>query len=492
MVQTLDGYTIGVAAFAAIGTFLFGFDSGIVTTTIAHQSWKDYFGHPSTAQTGAVVATYIAGECVGAIFQMAVGDKLGRLRLMQLMCIIVTIGTILQTASVNFGMFLAGRILAGMAVGGLIGTVPVYLSEISAPHHRGLIGGISGCGISFGTMMSNWVGFACGHARYGPLQWRLPLGLQIPFGIILFIGLLTFMPDSPRQLVRDGQIEKARREFLKIRRDLGSEEVGEEFAFMQTQIEYEMAREIKSFREIWRLYKHRVLVAVAVQTMTSLTGTNVISYYQTILYKSLGISSTTILCLAGVYGTVGFTCNCLTSAFLTDQWGRRKMLISGLAGIVIVEIYSAIMQMKFQHTSNSVGKAFAVLGIYLFAVVYYGMINSTTWTYGAEILPIALRSKVMGLGALGHFVVNVGITEAGPTAFANIKQNYYYVFAGCSAFFCVMAYFFFPETKQKTLEEIAAAFGDKVVAPDADVKDAIFQGTGKGEHQHAELVEESV
>lgn len=163
---------------------------------------------------------------------------------------------------------------------GLIGTVPVYLSEISAPHHRGLIGGISGCGISFGTMMSNWVGFACGHARYGPLQWRLPLGLQIPFGVILFIGLFTFMPDSPRQLVRDGQIEKARCEFLKIRRDLSSDEAGEEFAFMQTQIEYEMAREIKSFREIWRLYKHRVLVAVAVQTMTSLTGTNVISYYQ--------------------------------------------------------------------------------------------------------------------------------------------------------------------------------------------------------------------
>lgn len=128
--------------------------------------------------------------------------------------------------------------------------------------------------------MSNWVGFACSFASYGTKQWRLPLGLQIPFGIILLIGLVTFMPDSPRQLVRDGQIEKARREFLKIRRDLNNEEVHEEFAFMQTQIEYEMQREIKSLREIWSMYKHRVLVAVAVQTMTSLTGTNVISYYQ--------------------------------------------------------------------------------------------------------------------------------------------------------------------------------------------------------------------
>lgn len=128
--------------------------------------------------------------------------------------------------------------------------------------------------------MSNWVGFACSFAPYGPTQWRLPLGLQIPFGIILCAGLLTFMPDSPRQLVRDGQIEKARREFIKIRRDLHADEVSQEFAFMQTQIEYEMQREITSYREIWRLYKHRVLVSVAVQAMTSLTGTNVISYYQ--------------------------------------------------------------------------------------------------------------------------------------------------------------------------------------------------------------------
>lgn len=143
---------------------------------------------------------------------------------------------------------------------GLVGTVPVYLSEISDPRHRGLIGGISGCGISFGTMMSNWVGYACGFAPYGPAQWRLPLGLQIPFGLILFVGLTTFMPDSPRQLVRAGKIDQARLEFSKIRRDLKLEELNQEFTFMKSQIEYEMQREIGSYREIFRLFKHRVLV----------------------------------------------------------------------------------------------------------------------------------------------------------------------------------------------------------------------------------------
>ncbi|CAG9954598.1 unnamed protein product [Clonostachys rosea f. rosea IK726] len=129
-------------------------------------------------------------------------------------------------------------------------------------------------------------------------------------------------------------------------------------------------------------------------------------------------------------------------------------------------IYAAVMQREFQNTDNRVGKGFAILGIYLFVIAYYGMLNSTTWLYGVEVLPIALRSKVMGIAAASHFIVNVGITEAGPAAFSTIKENYYYVFVGCSTFFLVIAWFFFKETRQKTLEEIAEAFGDQIVFAD--------------------------
>ncbi|CAK1366865.1 Low-affinity glucose transporter HXT3 [Cercospora beticola] len=479
-------YTFGIAIFAAIGTFFFGFDTGIATTTIAHQSWIEYMGHPSNGMTGAVVAVYIAGEAVGAFMQTFLGDRLGRIRFMQLMCIIVTIGVVIQTAAVNMGMFLAGRALAGIAVGGMVGTVPIYLSEISAPHHRGLIGGISGCGISFGTMTSNWVGFACSYAPYGAMQWRLPLGIQIPWGIILFFGLATFMPDSPRQLIRTGKTDKARSEFVKIRRDLDLDEAQEEFALMRAQIEFEMERELTDYKQIFKLFRHRALVSIAVQTMTSLTGVNVIQYYQTILYRSLGIEAHTILALAGVYGTCAFLSNVLTTKYLTDQWGRRKMILAGLSGIIVIEIYAAVMQRQFQNTDNRVGKGFAVLGIYLFVVWYYGMLNSTTWLYGAEVLPMALRSKVMGLAAASHFIVNVGVTEAGPSAFANIHENYYYVFVACTLFFLIIAYFYFPETRHKTLEEIAAAFGDRVVSlSDSDlIRD---QGISKAGSDHKDI-----
>lgn len=150
----------------------------------------------------------------------------------------------------------------------MVATVPIYLSEISDPRFRGLIGGVSGCGISFGTMVSNWVGYACSYAPYGPVQWRLPLGIQIPWGVVMFVGLATFMPNSPRQLIRSGKIDQARGEFVRIHRGMHSHEVQEEFALMQAQIEYEMEREITSYREIFQLFRHRVLVWVTVVART--------------------------------------------------------------------------------------------------------------------------------------------------------------------------------------------------------------------------------
>ncbi|KAJ3544883.1 hypothetical protein NM208_g2804 [Fusarium decemcellulare] len=458
-----DWYTFCIALFACLGTFLYGFDTGIATTTIAHGSWKNYMDNPSNAIVGSVVATYIAGEAVGSIMQILIADKLGRIRFMQLQCIIVTIGCAIQTAAVHVGMFLAGRILAGIAVGALSGTVPVYLSEISPPKVRGLIGGLNGVGLAMGTMTSNWVGFAGGFAPYGQVQWRVPLALQIPWGIILFIGLATFMPNSPRQLIQKGEIDQARREFTKIRSDLHSHEVHEEFGLMKAQIEFESQREIPTLKDIWKLYRRRVLVSVSVQILTSLTGVNVVQYYQTSLYKSLGIGPKTILALAAVWGTCAFLSTTISIIFLPDRWGRRKMLLAGLAWVVVIEIYCSVMQRSFQHTDNKIGKGFAILGIYLFVVGYYSLINPVTWIYGAEVLPMSIRSRIMGVAGAAHYIVNVAVTQAGPSAFANIGENYYYVFVACCTTFFVIVYFFYPETKQKTLEEIAAAFGDRVV-----------------------------
>lgn len=232
---------------------------------------------------------------------------------------------------------------------------------------------------------------------------------------------------------------------------------------MKKVIDAERSQEVGSLVEIFTKYPKRTIISMASQTMTSLTGVNVIQYYQTILYKSLGMTGNTILLLAAMYGTVGFIANCLTTYYICDRFGRRPMLLVGLLSVVLIDTYNAVMTDVFSSSTNTVGKGFAILGIYLFVTFYYGLLNSTTWLYAPEIVPMPIRSKVTALGAFTHFVVNVGLTEAGPSAFANIGANYYWVFVGSSAFFFVFGIFFFKETKNLTLEEIAKAFGDDLV-----------------------------
>ncbi|KAF2168607.1 hypothetical protein M409DRAFT_65513 [Zasmidium cellare ATCC 36951] len=459
-------YTFGVTLFAAIGTFLFGYDSGIATTIIAFPSWNTYMSHPSPTLIGGISSAYSAGEALGVLLQTLIADRLGRIRFLQLLCVITLLGTCVQTASTGIRMFIAGRAVTGFGVGGMVATIPLYLSEIAPPRRRGFLAGFTGVGIAVGVMMSSWVAVACFYAPQGDVQWRVPIALQIPWTPVLFLGLATFMPESPRILLRKGRLAEAERAFERVHRGEGEGETRREFALMRAQIEYEKGREFVGYLALFRQYRQRVLVAIAIALMAILSGAPVVGFYQTILYRALGIQQKNILILAAARGTLSLVAVLLINRFLLDQWGRRQLLLWGMAISTGILIYCAAMQKIYQDSDNQVGKGFAVLGIFAHAFFndhLCGTLESVCPIYNAEILPIALRSKVIGIAAFIFFSVTVAFTEAAPSAFANIKQNYYYVFVGCTAVMWVIGYYWFPETTGRTLEEIAAAFGDRVV-----------------------------
>ncbi|UJO22214.1 Hexose transporter 2 [Fulvia fulva] len=458
-------YVLCIGFFAALGTFFYGYDTGVTATTIGHASFIQYMNNPSHELIGSIGAAYTAGQAIGSLLQIAIGDRLGRIRFMTLLTTLVTIGSIIQTASTSIGMFVGGRALAGLGMGGMTLTVALYLSEIAPAHSRGLIGGLSGTGLLLGIVISYWTGYACSQAPYGQLQWRLPVALQIPWSVLFLCGLLTFMPETPRQLVKMGQIDRARAVFARLHqgRHEDDNEADHEFKLMHAQISFEISREITNIKEIFRLHYKRAIVAMTIGIATATAGAEVIGYFQVVLYASLGIDANTRLILVAVNGTIGFISVALSNRFLMDRWGRRNLLLAGMGGSILIQTYCAIMQWNFQDSDNEVGKGFAIFGIYLHTICHSAAFAGAASLYGAEVLPIALRSKMMGVAGFAHFSVAVGLIEAAPRALATIRQNYYYVFVGCTLCFLIFGYYYYPETKNKTLEEIAAAFGDKVV-----------------------------
>lgn len=417
--------------------------------------------YPSQEWIGAVASFYYAGQALGCLLQVLVADRIGRIPFLQLLTAFAAIGPVIQTVSTNMQTFIAGRALAGLPTGAMYTTIALYLCEIAPAHNRGLIAGCSGLMLGLGIMISNWVGMACSYAPYGSLQWRLPIALQTPWSCILLIGLATFVPESPRYLIFQGRIAHARAVFDRLRIGYNLDEADHEFAQMTAQIDFEARRRLASSERI-RLFRYRMAVALICGIIPSLTGAQVIGYYQVRLYQTLGIEVRDRLTLAGAHGTVSFLAVLFTDKLVIDRWGRRNLLLLGLAGSVFCQIYCAITQWQFAFGENIVGKAFAVLGIYLFTVVYCenspekepppfprimiialypqahqadyrssfffvfptdACFGSTPGIYQAEVLPIAVRSKVTGVTGAASLAIIAGFSEAAPMAFVTIKHN---------------------------------------------------------------------
>ena len=208
------------------------------------------------------------------------GDRIGRKRTIQLGSLIALVGCTLQAAARNAAMLIAGRFIAGMAIGVLSMIVPLYQAEISPPHARGLLTGFTQQGIAFGFFIANWVGYGCQFLD-SDAQWQIPLALQNLPALMLLIGMF-YLPYSPRWLAKQGRHEEARQVIKRLHGNRVPEAVIDaEHGQIVAQIEYEKANTSSSWRELFNTKPmlHRTLCGILVQVCGQWSGVNVASYF---------------------------------------------------------------------------------------------------------------------------------------------------------------------------------------------------------------------
>jgi MFS family permease len=253
---------------------------------------------------GAIVSTYSGGTGVGNLLGGYLGDKLGRKGTIWLASIIALIGGIVQTASVNIVMFLVGRIIGGLAIGLVYSVSSMYNAEIAPPKIRGVVVGLQGLLIAIGFALANWIGCFAAYTDTDA-AWRVPLGLQCVFAIILIVGLF-WLPESPRWLIQKGRYDEARIILEKLHAGDGGEPnfYLKEFEQIKQQVTFERDVAIKSWLVLFTkpAYRHRLILGVLLQIFVMLTGANAINYYQTILFESVGLQGHSVLWVSVGYG----------------------------------------------------------------------------------------------------------------------------------------------------------------------------------------------
>ncbi|KAF9028039.1 general substrate transporter [Hymenopellis radicata] len=457
----LTWYTFNCALFAAVGSLLYGIDSGIISTTISHESFKEYFAPYTDDISGAVVSTFGGGSFFGVVLSGYLADKWGRKRTIQLAALIALIAGVIQAASVHVGMLIAGRIIGGFAVGMMNMTIPIYNSEIAPPRWRGLVSGLHAQFVGFGFAAANWIGYGCSFAS-GQFQWRFPLAIQCLPALIVLVGI-QFLPFSPRWLLEKGREEEALVVYKKLNAADGTHAEADQvanFNEMKHQMEDYNKTMVSSYGTLFSTpsYRKRILLAVLVQVFTQLSGINVINY-QTTLYEGVGITGHNVTLLAGIYGLVGPIANIVCLAYV-DKWGRKPTM--WITGIVMGCDMAILMALTSQYASgtNKTGQGATIAFIFLFSIIYSLGYNSIHYIYVPEILSQPIRSRGSAVAVCCNILVNIVFNQISPRAFASIGYKYYAVFLSTNIVGAICVYFLFVETKGKTLEEIGELFGE--------------------------------
>lgn len=459
------------SVFVSLGVFLFGYDQGVMSGIITGPYFKDFFNQPSRAEIGTMVAILEVGAFVSSLAVGRVGDIIGRRKTIVYGSLIFVVGGTLQAFATGMYMLILGRIIAGVGVGCLSTIVPVYQSEISPAHNRGLLACVEFTGNIIGYATSVWVDYFCSFIE-NDNSWRIPLFMQCIMGTLLALGALI-ISESPRWLLDNDHDEEGIVVLADLHGggDVHNARAREVFREIKMNVLLQRAEGERSYSDMWSRYKKRLLIAMSAQAFAQMNGINVISYYAPMVFEQAGWVGRDAILMTGINGII-YTASTLPPWWLVDRWGRRPILLSG--AIVMCLALSAISYWLFMDVSYT--PSMVVISVIIFNAAFGYSWGPIPWLYPPEILPLSIRAKGASLSTATNWAFNWLVGEMTPILQEWIKWRLYLV----HAFFCacsfVVVYLCYPETKGVMLEDMDTVFGDQTTAATpSTVRDPLLQ-----------------
>ncbi|RDW63630.1 hypothetical protein BP6252_11175 [Coleophoma cylindrospora] len=443
-------YQFLVALFASFGSFLYGYDLGVIASVVASDSFIDQFlTKDATTRSGTTVALFTAGGFFGA-FAAGFCDPLGRRGTVALGSGMFIVGGILQTAAEAIAMLYIGRLLAGFGIGILVEIVPQFQAEISHASIRGIQHGLD---------------MAASHIGRRPETQHNGESRNLALQLVPAIGLLAciyLFPESPRWLIDHDRPEEGLRTLAKLHAngDVHDAYVQAEHEVILAQIADEHENAAKTYGELFknRSNTRRIVIACACQASSQMTGVSAIQYFSPAIFAQIGISTKQSLLYQGINSVIGELAQFIFF-FLIDRVGRRALQIGGNLACGAAFIIGAALLAVYPPSSENTSAhwAFIVASTWVFNFCFCAS-GTMSWIIPAEIFNTATRVKGISIATMVSFAFNTMIGQVTPVALAAIGWRYYILFIVCDVCNALFFYLFLPETKGVPLEAMNDLF----------------------------------
>jgi len=428
-----------IAAIAALGGLLFGYDTGIIAGALIFIQ-KSF--HLTTLTKELIVSSVVFGALLGAIASGFLANEYGRRRMLIIASIGFLIGTLICIFSPDPWTLIGGRFVLGLAIGISSYTAPLFISEIAPRHKRGALVLLNGVMITGGEVLA----FLVDYALIPTQSWRYMFATSLVPALLLLIGMLS-SPATPRWMVLKGFIEKAR---ITLRTIRNKEDVEEEFREILTSLDRPSAR----WRDLFsRRMRSVLIIGLGLGILQQFSGINTVMYYGPFIFEAAGFHGASSEVLATAAMGAANTIVTIIAVWVIDYFGRRFLLLTGtIAATISLAVVGTLF---FLGTSTGLTHWMLIVFMMFYIAGYSLSLGALFWLIISEIYPLNIRglamSFVTGVQWLANFVVAATfltiLNGFGPAAT-------FWMYGAMCLISVLFSFFLVPETKGISLESI--------------------------------------